>query len=107
MITEDCGNICFGKVYNTRPETFYGLAEWGFNFTTTGGLSKIKRLGKKIAESNSERVIESQRSVVEGYKTLYAAHKLAVKYDIRARIFKGIYEVYIKTPMLKVLSSSS
>ena len=41
----------------------------------------------------AKEIISSQRSVVEGYKTTYAAHLLSQKYEIHARIFRGIYEV--------------
>ena len=41
----------------------------------------------------AKEIIESQRSVVEGYKTAKAAKLLADKYEIRARIFHGVYEV--------------
>tara|TARA_B100000925_G_scaffold142604_2_gene106816 strand:+ start:11682 stop:12713 length:1032 start_codon:yes stop_codon:yes gene_type:complete len=96
MITRGIAEMLrFGKVFNARPETFYGLAGMGdLILTTTGGLSRNKSFGHEIAKGRTAKeIIESQRSVVEGYKTAYAAHKLAVKYDIRARIFKGIYEV--------------
>ena len=104
MITRGIAEMLrFGKVYNARPETFYGLAGMGdLILTTTGGLSRNKTFGQEIAKGRTAKeVIESQRSVVEGYKTAYAAHKLAVKYDIRARIFKGIYEVLYKDADVK------
>ena len=85
----------FGKVFNARPETFYGLSGMGdLILTTTGGLSRNKTFGLEIAKGRkAEEIIKSQRSVVEGYKTTLAAHKLSEKYDIRARIFNGLYMV--------------
>ena len=41
----------------------------------------------------NEEIIRSQRSVVEGYKTAKAARFIAEKYDIRAQIFGGVYDV--------------
>ena len=85
----------FGKVFNARPETFYGLAGMGdLILTTTGGLSRNKSFGLEMAKGRkAKEIISSQRSVVEGYKTTYAAHLLSQKYEIHARIFRGIYEV--------------
>jgi glycerol-3-phosphate dehydrogenase (NAD(P)+) len=107
MITRGIAEMLrFGKVFNARPETFYGLAGMGdLILTTTGGLSRNKSFGHEIAKGRTAKeIIESQRSVVEGYKTAYAAHKLAEKYDIRARIFKGIYEVlYNEAEVKKII----
>lgn len=85
----------FGKVYNARPETFYGLSGMGdLILTTTGELSRNKQFGLEIAKGRRpEEIINSQRSVVEGYKTARAAHLVSEKYDIRANIFNGLYEV--------------
>lgn len=85
----------FGKVYNARPETFYGLSGMGdLILTTTGDLSRNKRFGLDIAAGKRPiEIIQSQRTVVEGYKTAQAAHLVSVKYDIRAHIFNGLYEV--------------
>ncbi len=85
----------FGKVFNARPETFYGLSGMGdLILTTTGGLSRNKQFGLEIASGRSPlEIINSQRTVVEGYKTTMAAHLISEKYEIRARIFNGLYEV--------------
>jgi glycerol-3-phosphate dehydrogenase (NAD(P)+) len=40
-----------------------------------------------------EEIIRSTRSVVEGYKTTKAAFELTQKYEIRARLFQGMYMV--------------
>ncbi len=85
----------FGKVYNVRPETLYGLSGMGdLILTTTGGLSRNKQFGVEIAKGRKpQEIIESTRSVVEGYKTTLAAKKLATKFDIHTRIFEGVYQV--------------
>ncbi|EQC50337.1 NAD-dependent glycerol-3-phosphate dehydrogenase C-terminal domain protein [Bacteriovorax sp. BSW11_IV] len=85
----------FGKVFNARPETFYGLSGMGdLILTTTGELSRNKQFGLEIAKGRSaSEIISSQRTVVEGYKTTQAAHLISEKYDIRAQIFNGLYEV--------------
>lgn len=96
MITRGIAEMLrFGQVFNARPETFYGLSGMGdLILTTTGDLSRNKTFGLEIAKGRkASEIIASQRSVVEGYKTAKAAHFLSEKYDIRARIFNGVYEV--------------
>ena len=96
MITRGIAEMLrFGKVLNARPETFYGMSGMGdLILTTTGDLSRNKVFGLKIAQGMKPlEIINSQRSVVEGYKTARAAHLLSEKYDIRARIFNGVYSV--------------
>jgi glycerol-3-phosphate dehydrogenase (NAD(P)+) len=85
----------FGHVFNARPETFYGLSGMGdLILTTTGDLSRNKVFGREIALGKSaEDIIASSRSVVEGYKTTKAAYLLSEKYEIRARLFTGMYKV--------------
>jgi glycerol-3-phosphate dehydrogenase (NAD(P)+) len=89
----------FGKVFNARPETFYGLSGMGdLILTTTGGLSRNKSFGLEIAkkERTPLEIINSQRLTVEGFKTSKAVYHLAQKYEIRARIFEGVYDVLYK-----------
>ena len=85
----------FGRVFNARPETFYGLSGMGdLILTTTGDLSRNKTFGLQIAQGRKpEEIIRSTKSVVEGYKTTKAAYLLAQKYEIRARLFGGLYHV--------------
>ena len=96
MITQGINEMLrFGKVYNARPETFYGLSGMGdLILTTTGDLSRNKTFGLNIAKGRKpQEIIDSQRTVVEGYKTTKAVHFLSEKYDIRCRIFNGLYDV--------------
>jgi glycerol-3-phosphate dehydrogenase (NAD(P)+) len=85
----------FGHVINARPETFYGFSGMGdLILTTTGGLSRNKQFGIEIAKGRKpEEIINSQRTVVEGYKTAKAAYLLAEKFEVRAKIFEGVYKV--------------
>jgi glycerol-3-phosphate dehydrogenase (NAD(P)+) len=88
----------FGKVFNARPETFYGLSGMGdLILTTTGDLSRNRAFGIEIAKGRkAQDIIKSQRYVVEGYKTTLAAFRLSERYDIRSRIFNGLYQVLYK-----------
>lgn len=85
----------FGVKFGARPETFYGPSGMGdLILTTTGELSRNKMFGMELAKGRkAEEIIRSQKSVVEGYKTAKAAYLLAQKYNIRARIFSGLYHV--------------
>ncbi|OUR96543.1 hypothetical protein A9Q84_09345 [Halobacteriovorax marinus] len=96
MITRGIAEMLrFGKVYNARPETFYGLSGMGdLILTTTGELSRNKSFGLEIAKGRSpEEIVNSQRTVVEGFKTSKAAYLVSEKYEIRASIFEGVYRV--------------
>lgn len=96
----------YGQVYNARPETFYGLSGMGdLILTTTGGLSRNKQFGMEIAKGRSpEEIIASQRTVVEGYKTAKAVHRLSERYEVRSRIFEAVYQVlYEKVDIKSVI----
>lgn len=97
MITRGINEMLrFGKVFNARPETFYSFAGMGdLILTTTSSLSRNKTFGLDIAKSEKspQEIIDSQRSVVEGYKTTKAAFNLAQKYKIRAPLFDGVYQI--------------
>ncbi len=96
MITRAIAEMLrFGEVFNARAETFYGLSGMGdLILTTTGGLSRNKNFGLEIAKGRKpQEIIDSQRTVVEGFKTAKAAFLLAQRYEIRARIFQGVYKV--------------
>ncbi|MFZ9000576.1 MAG: NAD(P)H-dependent glycerol-3-phosphate dehydrogenase [Bacteriovoracaceae bacterium] len=96
MITRGINEMLrFGLVYNARPETFYGLSGMGdLILTVTGNLSRNKAFGIELAKGRkAKEILESQRYVVEGYKTTEAAYKIALKYDITARMTHGLYGV--------------
>ncbi len=96
MITRGIAEMLrFGAVYNARPETFYGLSGMGdLILTTTGDLSRNKSFGIELAKGRkAEEIIKAQRSIVEGYKTAKAARFIAERFDIRAQIFDGVYDV--------------
>jgi glycerol-3-phosphate dehydrogenase (NAD(P)+) len=85
----------FGKVFNARPETFYGLSGMGdLILTTTGDESRNKKFGLLIAKGKTpEEIIKATRTTYEGYKTTKAAYELANQYEIRCRILNGLYQV--------------
>ena len=96
----------FGEVLNARPETFYGLSGMGdLILTTTGNLSRNRLFGLELAKGKSPKeLLSNDKMTVEGYKTTAAAFKLAQKYQIRTRIFAGLYQVlFEEVPVKEVM----
>jgi glycerol-3-phosphate dehydrogenase (NAD(P)+) len=93
----------FGTYFGARPETFYGPSGMGdLILTTTGELSRNKSFGIEIAKGRkAEEIIRTSKSVVEGYNTTKAAHFLAERAGIRARIFSGLYYVLYENADVK------
>lgn len=108
MITRGIAEMLrFGTVYNARPETFYGLSGMGdLILTTTGELSRNKLFGLELARGRKAlEIIQSQRTIVEGYKTAKAVHFISERYEIRAQIFNGVYDVlYENHPPKEVIT---
>lgn len=96
MITRGINEMLrFGKVFSARSETFYGLSGMGdLILTVTGDLSRNKSFGLELAKGRTAKeILESKRTVVEGYKTTKAVYHLAQKYDIKCRAFTSVYDV--------------
>jgi len=84
----------FGRVFNARPETFYGPSGMGdLILTTTGELSRNKLFGLRIARGERPEDILKDGILVEGHQTALAAHRIAEKFSIRAAVFEGVYQV--------------
>jgi glycerol-3-phosphate dehydrogenase (NAD(P)+) len=85
----------FGEIYLAKAETFYGPSGIGdLILTTTGNLSRNKQFGIEIAKGRSpDEIIANSQYVVEGYLTTKSAYELSRKYNIRAQLFTGIYQV--------------
>ncbi|OFZ72616.1 MAG: hypothetical protein A2451_01175, partial [Bdellovibrionales bacterium RIFOXYC2_FULL_39_8] len=58
----------FGKVFNARPETFYGLSGMGdLILSTTGDLSRNKKFGIEIAKGRTaQQILNEDGYLVEG-----------------------------------------
>ena len=96
MITRGIAEMLkFGRIYDACPETFYGLSGMGdLILTTTGGLSRNKCFGLELAAGKKPNdIIASQSTVVEGYKTSQAVHRMAQQHGITTHIFDGVYQV--------------
>jgi glycerol-3-phosphate dehydrogenase (NAD(P)+) len=93
----------FGEVLNARPETFYGLSGMGdLILTTTGDLSRNRLFGLELAKGKSpSELLANDKMTVEGYKTTAAAYKLAQKYQIRTKIFAGLYKILFENVPVK------
>ncbi|MBF0359470.1 MAG: NAD(P)-dependent glycerol-3-phosphate dehydrogenase [Oligoflexia bacterium] len=89
----------FGVVFNARSESFYGFSGMGdLILTTTGNLSRNKIFGMEIArgensEKNIQEILAKHHTVIEGYQTAKAAQLISERYDIKCKIFNGVYSV--------------
>ena len=103
MITKGIGEMLrFGLVFNARPETFYGLSGMGdLILTTTGGLSRNKTFGLELAKGrNAKEIIESQRTVVEGYKTARGSILTFTKSMISAVVSSQVFTKFFMKDLI-------
>lgn len=96
----------FGVVFNARPETFYGFSGMGdLILTTTGEQSRNKMFGLSIAKGlTPKQILNNQRFVVEGLRTSLAAYRMSQSYDIKTKIFDGVYKILYEnvSPMVVI-----
>ena len=96
LITLGIGEMLhFGKIFNARAETFYGLSGMGdLILSTTGGISRNKQFGLKIAQGRDPLdILQEDGILVEGHKTCEALYRLAKKHNIQAAITDSLHEV--------------
>ncbi len=88
----------FGEIFGAQKETFYGPSGMGdLILSTTGEMGRNKSFGLEIGRgANPEILMQSKRSVVEGYGTTMATHKLCQDHGICAPILNGVYEILYK-----------
>jgi glycerol-3-phosphate dehydrogenase (NAD(P)+) len=84
-----------GVAIGARPLSFSGLAGMGdLILTCTGDLSRNRTLGKRLAAGEKAKdIVESQKSIAEGYVTVKPAVELAQKYGVDMPISRGVYRV--------------
>ncbi|MDX8378422.1 MAG: NAD(P)H-dependent glycerol-3-phosphate dehydrogenase [Mariprofundales bacterium] len=78
-----------------KQETMYGLSGLGdLLLTCTGSLSRNRRFGQCIAQGlNAEQAAIKIGQVVEGARTVKAAHTLAIQNGVDAPIIQAVYDV--------------
>lgn len=107
LITRGLGEMArLGVALGGNPLTFLGLGGVGdLILTATGGLSRNRTLGLKVAEGIDARVyVASQRTVAEGYGTAKAAFELAKARGVDLPITEQVYYVLHEgRPLLEAL----
>jgi glycerol-3-phosphate dehydrogenase (NAD(P)+) len=84
-----------GRAMGARETTFMGLSGIGdLVLTCTGPLSRNRMFGIELARGrNPGEIIRSQKTVVEGYYTTAAAHRLSKKLDVEMPITDELYRI--------------
>ncbi len=82
-----------GKALGAKESTFMGLSGMGdLILTSYGTLSRNRVFGIELASGKKARaIIESQKTVVEGYYTINAAYNLARKLGVQMPITEELY----------------
>lgn len=96
LITRGLAEITrLGVKMGADQRTFSGLAGMGdLVLTCTGGLSRNRKVGIRIAEGETlESIVSGMRMVAEGIKTSRAALELAKKYDVDMPITEKVVDV--------------
>jgi len=105
----------FGQALGARPETLMGLAGLGdLVLTCTDDLSRNRRFGKRLAESNQAAsvVIKEIGQVVEGVKAVKTVKRMAEALQLDLPIMEQVYQIVSeqvlpKEAALALLSRSS
>ncbi len=107
LITRGLGEMArLGVAMGGNPLTFLGMGGVGdLILTATGGLSRNRTLGMKVAEGlDPKAYLASQRSVAEGYGTAKAAFELARSRGVDMPITEQVYHVLHEgRPLLEAL----
>jgi len=84
-----------GKALGAKEVTFMGLSGVGdLMLTAYGNLSRNRLFGVELAKGKKScDIIESQRTVVEGYYTIDAAYHLSKKLNIEMPITEELYKI--------------
>jgi glycerol-3-phosphate dehydrogenase (NAD(P)+) len=89
--------VTIGVALGGHGETFYGLSGFGdFIATCTGAWSRNRTFGERIGRGESvDEILETQRAVVEGYKTARSFHIICEKMGISSPIMSEIYSILL------------
>jgi len=84
-----------GVALGARPETFAGLAGIGdLIVTATSYFSRNRNFGELLALNYSVEQAQNEIGmVVEGIRTTYSAHHLAIRYEIPMPIVQEVYRI--------------
>ena len=84
-----------GSALGARAETFYGLSGFGDLVATChGSWSRNRTFGESIGQGGSaSRILENQKTAVEGYHTSRSFHQLLQSNGIEAPILEQVYRI--------------
>jgi len=87
--------VQLGQLLGGNKGTFYGLSGFGdLVATCSGAWSRNRTLGERIAQGERpEAIVESQKTVVEGYRATDCIQKLCTKKELEAPILAQIHAV--------------
>lgn len=110
LITRGLAEISrLGVALGAKPITFLGLAGVGdLILTCTGDLSRNRTLGKNLATSGktAAEIVNSQKSVAEGYVTVKPVYELSRKLEVDMPISSAVYRVCYENSSLKSEASA-
>ena len=103
--------VQLGQLLGGEKETFYGLSGFGDLVATCSGIwSRNRTFGERIAQGETpEAIIDSQKTVVEGYRATECIWQLCKQKGLDAPILMEIYAVLYdnKDPRLALQSLMS
>ena len=84
-----------GSTFGARADTFYGLSGFGDLVATChGSWSRNRKFGESIGLGGSaSRILENQKTAVEGYRTSRSFHQLLHSNGIEAPILEQVYRI--------------
>lgn len=87
--------VRLGVHLGARKETFLGLSGFGdLVATCSGSWSRNRTFGQRVGTGESpESIVESQRSVVEGYRAVECLHRLCLKKTLNAPILTVLHAI--------------
>jgi glycerol-3-phosphate dehydrogenase (NAD(P)+) len=87
--------VALGVALGARPESFYGLSGFGdLVATCNGSWSRNRTFGQRIGQGESpEAILDSQKTVVEGYRATGCLMRLCEAKQIDAPILREIHAV--------------
>ncbi len=92
-----------GKALGAKETTFMGLSGMGdLILTAYGNLSRNRAFGTELAKGKKPRdIIQTQKTVVEGYYTIKAAYTLARKSGVEMPITNELYQIVYEDKSLE------
>ena len=108
LITRGLNEILeIGKFYNVNPKTFMGLSGLGdIIVTCTSQHSRNRYVGEELGKGKKiEEIVANMNMVSEGAETIKALYVIIQDNNIKAPIFRALYEVIYKgKPVTELVS---